>query len=81
MTSRRIIGLCNSVLSIRADLSCMVGKLEKAASEILGYDVAVCLCIGNEIEFHKVDDDGVPNPDSYILLEDIVKLSKKGGKL
>lgn len=76
MTDKQIINLNNKVLSLNIDLSSKLQELAHAASERLGYDVVADLCNGAEIEFRRIMDDGVPDTDSCILLEDI--LVKKG---
>ena len=76
MTDRQIIKLNNQVLSLNIDLSSKLQELARAASARLGYDVVADLCNGAEIEFRRIMDDGVPDTDSCILLEDI--LAQKG---
>ena len=76
MTDKQIINLNNKVLSLNIDLSSKLQKLARVASERLGYDVVADLCNGAEIEFRRIMDDGVPDTDSCIYLEDI--LAQKG---
>lgn len=76
MTDKQITKLNNKVLSLNIDLSSKLQELARAASERLGYDVVADLCNGAEIEFRRIMDDGVPDTDSCILLEDI--LAQKG---
>lgn len=79
MTDKQIIKLNNNVLSLSIDLSSKLHELARATSERLGYDVVADLCNGGEIEFRRVMDDGVPDTDSCIYLEDI--LAQKGKKV
>lgn len=72
MTDKQIIKLNDKVLSLNIDLSNKLQELARAASERLGYDVAADLCNGAEIEFRRIMDDGVPDTDSCILLEDVL---------
>lgn len=76
MTDKQIINLNNKVLSLSIKLSSKLQELSHAASARLGYDIAADLCNGGEIEFRRVMDDGVPDANSRILLEDI--LAQKG---
>ena len=76
MTDKQIINLNNKVLSLNIELSSKLQVLAHAASERLGYDVVADLCNGAEIEFRRIMDDGVPDTNSCILLEDI--LAQKG---
>lgn len=76
MTNKQIINIHNKVLESYIDLSINLQKLAHAASERLGYDVVADLCNGAEIEFRRIADDGVPDTNSCILLEDI--LAQKG---
>lgn len=76
MTDKQIIKLSNKILSISSDLTSKLQELARIASEKLGYDVVADLCNGGEIEFRRIMDDGVPDTDSCILLEDI--LAQKG---
>lgn len=76
MTDKQIINLNNKVLSLNIDLSSKLQDLARAASERLGYDVVADLCNGAEIEFRRIMDDGVPDTNSCILLEDV--LAQKG---
>lgn len=79
MTDKQIIKLSDKALSLSIALSNKLQELARAASERLGDDVVADLCNGAEIEFRKVMDDGVPDTNSCILLEDI--LAKKGEKV
>ncbi len=76
MTDKQIIKLSDKALSLSIELSDKLQNLARAASERLGYDVVADLCNGAEIEFRRVMDDGVPDTDSCIYLEDI--LAQKG---
>jgi hypothetical protein len=76
MTDKQIINLNNKALSLSYDLSYKLRELARAASERLGYNVVADLCNGAEIEFRRVMDDGVPDTDSCIYLEDV--LAQKG---
>ncbi len=76
MTDKQIINLNDKVLLLNIDLSNKLQKLASAASERLGYDVVADLCNGAEIEFRRIMDDGVPDTDSCILLEEV--LAQKG---
>lgn len=49
-----------------------LGNLGKIASEILGFEVIADNCSGNEIEFRKVLNDGIPDSYSTIRLEEII---------
>ena len=71
------IKILNSIclrLSIR--LSNKLQELSLAVSERLGYDVVAVMCKGGEIEFRRISEDGVPDSNSCILIEDV--LNKKG---
>ena len=72
MTDKQIIELSNEVLSISVDLTSKLQVLARVASERLGYDVVADLCNGEEIEFRRIMDDGIPDADSCILLEGIL---------
>jgi len=72
MTDKQITNLNNKVLSLNIDLSNKLQDLARAASERLGYDVVADLCNGGEIEFRRIMDDGVPDTDSCIFLEDVL---------
>ena len=76
MADKQIIKLSNKVLSLSVDLTSKLQELARVASERLGYDVVADICNGGEIEFRRIMDDGVPDTDSCILLEDI--LTQKG---
>jgi len=54
-----------------------LGNLGKIASEILGFEVIADNCSGNEIEFRKVLNDGVPDSYSTIRLEEIIDIMNK----
>lgn len=74
MTDKQIINLNNKVLSLSIELSNKLQALARAASERLGYDVVADLCNGAEIEFRRVMDDGMPDTDSCIYLEDVLAM-------
>jgi hypothetical protein len=76
MRDKQIINLNNKALSLSIELSNKLQELARAASERLGYDVVADLCNGGEIEFRRVMEDGVPDTDSCLLLDDI--LTQKG---
>lgn len=79
MTDKQIIKLNDKALSVYIDLSSKLQELARAASERLGYDVVADLCNGFEIEFRRVMDDGLPDSDSCIRIEEI--LHKKNSKI
>ena len=57
-------------------LSFELGILGKMASVALGYDVECDVCNGDELEFRKIEEDGVANSASHIYIEDVlVKLT------
>lgn len=72
MADKQLIKLSNKVLSLSVDLTSKLQELARVASERLGYDVVADLCNGGEIEFRRIIDNGVPDADSCILLEDIL---------
>lgn len=73
------INMLNSIcLRLSSRLSNKLQELAQAASERLGYDVVADLCKGGEIEFRRILEDGVPDANSSILIEDV--LTKKGTK-
>ena len=76
MTDHYIIMLYSICLRLSIRLSNKLQELAHAASERLGYDVVADLCKGGEIEFRRIKEDGVPDSNSCILIEDI--LNKKG---
>lgn len=53
-------------------LMCATQDLSRIASDYLGYEVNAELCSGSEIEFRRVEDDGLSDSDSTILLEDFI---------
>lgn len=73
MTNKRIIYLSYRVQALSISLSSKLQELARAASERLGYEVVADLCNGGEIEFRRVMEDGVPDTDSCIRIEDILE--------
>ena len=71
------INMLNSIcLRLSNRLSNKLQELSRAASERLGYDVVADLCKGGKIEFRRILEDDSPDPNSCILIEDV--LTKKG---
>ena len=50
-----------------------LGMLSETATKILGYFVIADICGGNEIEFRKVNNNGIPDDFSTIRMEEILK--------
>lgn len=73
MTNKRIIYLSNRVQALSISLSSKLQELARAASDRLGYDVVADLCNGGEIEFRRVMEDGVPDTESCIRIEDVLE--------
>lgn len=57
--------LANDLLHAKLEM------LSKIASKILGYCVIADMCGDNEIEFRKVNDNGIPDDFSTIRIEEI----------
>ena len=73
------INMLNSIcLRLNIRLSNKLQELSLAVSERLGYDVVADMCKGGEIEFRRILEDGVPDANSCILIEDV--LTKKEGR-
>jgi hypothetical protein len=53
-------------------LSCELGILCNMASVALGYDVECDVCNGDELEFRKIEEDGVADSASHIYIEDVL---------
>lgn len=53
-------------------LSFELGILGKMASVILGYGVECDICNGDELEFRKIEEDGVADSASHIYIEDVL---------
>ena len=67
------INMLNSIcLRLNIRLSNKLQELSLAVSERLGYDVVANLCKGGEIEFRRILEDGVPDSNSCILIEDVL---------
>lgn len=77
MIDKQIIKLNDEILSLHIELSSKLQELARAASKKLGYDVIADLCNGAEIEFRVINDDGVPDTDSCIYLEEILAKKEK----
>ena len=50
-----------------------LGMLSETATKILGYCVIADICGGNEIEFRKMNNNGIPDDFSTIRIEEILK--------
>ena len=66
--NQQIINTQNALHQLSFELS----KLGSMASVALGYDVECDVCNGDEIEFRKIEEDGVANSASHIYPEDIL---------
>lgn len=55
-----------------SQLSASLEELAKAVSLVLGYEVVADFCHGNEIEFRVYGDNGVPDTDSCIRMEEVI---------
>lgn len=53
-------------------LSFELGILGKMASVALGYNVECDICNGDELEFRKIEEDGVADSASHIYVEDVL---------
>lgn len=60
-----------------AKLNCALEELANTVTLILGYEVVAELCSGgSEIEFRTICDDGRPDSDCCIRMEDVISLLK-----
>ncbi len=69
---RELKRLEKKVYDYESKLSGSLEELAIAASLALGYEVVADLCKGNEIEFRVYDDNGVPDADSCIKIEEVI---------
>lgn len=53
-------------------LSFELSRLGKMASVALGYDVECDICNGDELEFRKIEEDGIADSASHIYIEDVL---------
>lgn len=53
-------------------LSFELGILGNMASVALGYNVECDICNGDELEFRKIEEDGVADSASHIYIEDVL---------
>ena len=74
---RELKRLEQEVYECEAKLGASLEKLTRTASLVLGYEVVADLCNGSEIEFRTISDNGVPDDDSCIRVEDILAELKK----
>ena len=72
MTDYYIKILHSICLRLSNRLSNKLQELSLAASERLGYDVVAVKYHGGEIEFRRIMEDGYPDPNSCILIEDVL---------
>lgn len=72
MNKKKLIKLQDKCFSCENALQSALSELAIAASEVLGYEVVADLCNGSEIEFRTITDDGVPDNDSCIRIEDVL---------
>lgn len=77
MDKNKLIKLQDKCFSCENALNEALSNLAIAASEVLGYEVVAALCHGSEIEFRTITDNGVPDSNSYIVMEDILAELKK----
>ena len=76
MTVKELCRIESKVYELSSSLIAQLGILGKAASEILGYQVAADLCNGSEIEFRTVEKDDIADSNSCIRMEEVInKLS------
>lgn len=63
----------NKVYKYSRLLGSALAALGEAASNVLGYEVVADLCNGHEIEFRRLEKDGLPDSYDTIRMEDIEK--------
>lgn len=74
---RTLCNLYSDVFTKARELDDALAALSKAASDMLGYEVVAVLCNGEEIEFRKVDGDGVADAFDTLLYGDISETYNK----
>lgn len=76
MTEKQIRRLEDNVYKFSSRLNGALEILGSKVSEILGYEVKVDICNGEEIEFRKMSEDGYVDADSCIRMEEVIKKLK-----
>ena len=64
------------VYELSSKLNGALNELSEAATKINGQPLVADLCGGDEIEFRRLDKDGIPNDYDCIRIEDIKKAHK-----
>ena len=72
----QLVELYGDCLKLNNRLECKMGKLGRLATEIYGEELVADMCVGSEIEFRRLDDDGFVDADSTIRIEDIITKTK-----
>ena len=71
-TKKQLLSAYKKVEDAENRLMSAAGELSRIASDYLGYEVSADLCAGSEIEFRRVEKDGLSDSFSTIRLEDII---------
>ena len=69
----QLVELYGKCLALENKLGIDMQKLSKLASEIYGVELNADLCVGSEIEFRRLGEDGFVDADSTILIEEIIR--------
>ena len=77
MKEKELKRLEQKVYDYEAKANGALAELANAATQILGYEVVADLCHGSEIEFRIIDDNGRPDSDSCIRMEEVIEKIKE----
>ena len=78
MKAKELKRLEQKVYDYETEVNCALGELANAATQVLGYEVVADLCSGcSEIEFRVVSDNGVPDTDSCIKMEEVISALRR----
>lgn len=69
---KQLLSAYKKVEDAERELMFAAQDLSRIASEYLGYEVSAELCAGSEIEFRRIEKDGLSDCFSTIRLEDII---------
>ena len=72
----QLVELFGDCLTLDNKLECKMGELGRLATEIYAEELVADMCVGSEIEFRRLDDNGYVDADSTIFIEDIIAKTK-----
>lgn len=72
----QLVELYGKCLALENKLGIELQKLSRIATEIYGEELRADICVGSEIEFRKLDEDGYVDAGSTIIIEEIIAKTK-----